>query len=386
MLISVIVPIYNVERYIRDCIVSVLNQTWTELELILVDDGSADQSGSICDEFAARDSRIKVIHKQNEGALCARKRGLEAAGGELAAFVDADDWIEDYFLERLAGCMEETDADIVISGCANENKGICLNERNLIPAGIYENEELERIVFSKMLYYQGFYQFGILPYMCNKIFRGEKLEPFLKDIDIRIYDGEDAAIVYPYLLFSRKAVIIEDCMYHYRLHGDSVSFQKGKGFYENVSRLYLHLNRMFQLSEHYEIMCPQLEQYMRRMVWLGIPEKLREKEQYFFPFGQIPQNADIVLYGAGGVGVKYFSQIKRTKYCRLVLWADRNYLNLRKQGLPVHAPEMIAKVNCDFVVIANASKQIREEIAGSLISMGIRKEKIVMGEEDAWED
>lgn len=380
MKISVIVPVFNAELYVKDCILSILGQTYTEFELILVDDGSTDQSGKICDNFASKDARIKVISKKNKGALHARITGLEAAKGEYAAFVDADDWIESRFLERLISCMEETKADIVVSGCTSENEDFRTQELNQISAGIYENEKLANDFIPRMLHYQGFYQFGVFPYMCNKLFRRKILKRFCKNIDIRIYDGEDAAIVYPYLLFANKVVVIEDCMYHYRLHRDSVSFQKGSGFYENVSRLYLHLNKMFRMSKYYEVMLPQLDQYMRRMVWLGTPEKIREKGQYCFPFGKVPQGANIVLYGAGGVGITYYQQIRKTEYCNIVLWVDKNYINLWNHGLAISAPEAIIGENYDFVVIANGREEIQEEMSAYLVNLGISEKRIILSQ------
>ena len=92
--ISVIVPVYNVEKYLDNCINSIVNQTYDNLEILLVDDGSKDNSGSLCDEWALRDNRIKVIHKQNGGASSARNAGLDAATGEYIGFVDADDYID----------------------------------------------------------------------------------------------------------------------------------------------------------------------------------------------------------------------------------------------------------------------------------------------------
>ena len=102
-LISVIVPIYNVEKYLDKCIESIVNQTYKNLEIILVDDESPDNCPEICDKWAERDSRIKVIHKENGGAGSARNAGIEASSGEWIGFVDGDDWIEPNMYEKFAG-------------------------------------------------------------------------------------------------------------------------------------------------------------------------------------------------------------------------------------------------------------------------------------------
>ena len=110
--ISVIVPIYNVEPYLRRCVDSLLRQSYADFELILVDDGSPDNCGSICDEYAAVDSRVRVIHKPNGGLSDARNAGLEIAQGEYIAFVDSDDWVAKDYLERLMAALTDTGADI----------------------------------------------------------------------------------------------------------------------------------------------------------------------------------------------------------------------------------------------------------------------------------
>ena len=112
-MVSVIIPVYNVEQYLRRCIDSVLAQTYTDLEIILVDDGSPDGSGAICDEYAAKDSRIKVIHQANAGVSAARNAGMDLASGEYLAFIDSDDFIEPEMYEQMLAAAEKTGADVV---------------------------------------------------------------------------------------------------------------------------------------------------------------------------------------------------------------------------------------------------------------------------------
>lgn len=113
-LVSVIVPVYNVENYMRKCIDSILNQTYKNLEIILVDDGATDESGVICDEYALIDHRIKVLHKENGGLASARNAGVKVATGEYISYVDSDDWIESEFIETLLKCCEDNNAQMSI--------------------------------------------------------------------------------------------------------------------------------------------------------------------------------------------------------------------------------------------------------------------------------
>jgi glycosyltransferase involved in cell wall biosynthesis len=131
-LISVIVPIYNVEIYLEKCLNSIINQTYKNLEIILIDDGSPDNCGKICDEYAKKDKRIKVIHKPNGGLSDARNTGLDIAKGEYIAFVDSDDYIAEEMCEELLDIAQKEEADIVVCGVYDVRKeGITVFDRNL---------------------------------------------------------------------------------------------------------------------------------------------------------------------------------------------------------------------------------------------------------------
>lgn len=128
-LISVIVPVYNVERYLNQCIDSILAQTYKDFELILVDDGSKDKSGEICDEYVKKDSRIRVFHKKNGGVSSARNYGIDNAQGTYICFVDSDDWVDETYLEDM---LKPGDYDWII-------QGIKINDKYRI----YKNEFLK---------------------------------------------------------------------------------------------------------------------------------------------------------------------------------------------------------------------------------------------------
>ena len=118
-LVSVVVPIYNVERYLDRCIESIVNQTYTNLEILLIDDGSPDHCPEMCDEWAKKDHRIRVIHKKNAGQGMARNTGIENASGEYICFFDSDDYIDKCLIEKSYQVICEEKADIVLYGCVN---------------------------------------------------------------------------------------------------------------------------------------------------------------------------------------------------------------------------------------------------------------------------
>lgn len=373
--ISIIVPIYNADKYLEKCLDSIMNQTYNNFEVILVNDGSTDNSGEICERYASIDKRAKVIHKkENQGLISARIDGIQNAVSEYIGFVDADDWIDEDFFEILAMNMEQNDADIVISGCTKEQGGYSVGVKNNVTTGVYFGKSLLNI-YPKILHYDGFYNFGILPYLWNKLYRRQLLYTCYKDIDTYISDGEDVAVVFPYLLRAQKVVVTNESKYHYRLHPQSMTAKKNKDFYENVSRLYLHLKKEFQKTDYYEMMLPQLDQYMRMMIWQGNPESFIDAEKHLFPFDRIPRGAKIILYGAGRVGKTYHHQICLSGYCKIVAWVDKGKEadNQDIKGVGVISSEVF-----DYIVIAVENKKTQKDIYKELEKIGIKCEKIVI--------
>lgn len=175
-MISVIVPVYKIEEYLRQCLESLSAQTLDDMEIIIVDDGSPDGCPEICDEYAAKDARMKVVHKQNGGLLSARKAGFAASKGDYIGFVDGDDWVEpDTFLNMYKAVCEHS-PDMVLSdflcdyGDCIEPSDQCFEEE------FYDRARLESEIFPKMLFDGRFYRFGVNPNCWSKLVRRELIE------------------------------------------------------------------------------------------------------------------------------------------------------------------------------------------------------------------
>lgn len=173
-MISIIVPVYKVEPFLRRCVDSLVNQTYHDLEIILVDDGSPDNCGKICDEYAATDSRIHVIHKQNGGLSSARNAGLEVARGEYIAFVDSDDWVEADTYAKLYELIQQYNADI--AECALrfyrpwKPERLFLEGQNTKSVRVFTNREaLDRLYFGPQLLSD------ISITVCDKLYRATLL-------------------------------------------------------------------------------------------------------------------------------------------------------------------------------------------------------------------
>lgn len=149
--VSIIVPVYNAEKYLYRCIDSILRQTLTDIEVILVDDGSSDSSGKICEEYARKDSRLQVIHQKNAGVAVARNTGLDIASGEYIAFVDSDDYIEPNMYQSMMQVANQYDCDVVLCDCVKEHGNQTEVYTHDIRAGYYTEKQLEEEYYSHLL-------------------------------------------------------------------------------------------------------------------------------------------------------------------------------------------------------------------------------------------
>lgn len=210
-LVSVVVPIYNVERYLEECVHSILKQTYHNLEIILVDDGSTDESGKICDALGKLDSRIQVIHKQNGGLSAARNTGIEAATGSYLVFIDSDDYIENQYVEKLYRSLEENRSDIAVCGYnrVSEDGKILFRAESM--------DEPELAVEKAMKYILDGEKINSCAW--NKIYKNNLFHR------IRYPEGqnyEDVATTYKVFLEAKRVSLIPDCLYFYRQREGSI--------------------------------------------------------------------------------------------------------------------------------------------------------------------
>lgn len=220
MLLSVIVPVYNAEKYLNMCIDSILNQTYKDFEVILVDDGSADNSGRICDEYAACDSRVKVVHSSHRGVICARKLGVGEAVGEYITFVDADDWIDRDMYEAMLSGRE---ADVIICAMIRETANGQIMLPNYVAEGFYDKKRLKEDFYDEMLFSFKHGDPAVRPSLCNKLIKKEILEKVIFDVDDSIVFGEDVLISYPAMLHAESIMVMKEGFYHYRQNLHSVT-------------------------------------------------------------------------------------------------------------------------------------------------------------------
>ncbi len=210
-MVSVIIPIYNSDQYIGRCLDSVLKQTYKDLEVILVDDGSVDDSGKICDDYAVRESRVKVFHQKNSGASIARKNGIGYAKGELLTFVDSDDIVENDYIERLFNAMQKFRVEIVA----------CDQIKHVEGTDVVVEKDKESILLDEKELHDRFFKYQFWGFW-GKIYH----KSVFKDVYFPSYTINEDYVVMAQLFDRYKQIAyVPMGLYHYMIHGGSLSHQ-----------------------------------------------------------------------------------------------------------------------------------------------------------------
>lgn len=398
-LISVIIPVYQVAPYLERCIGSVIDQTYHNLEIILVDDGSTDGSGKICDEYAGKDSRIKVIHQKNRGLSEARNRGIDIAGGEYLSFVDSDDWIDQRFIKVMYGISDEAGCDIVQCNFQNVIDDCSEGDKREGSYTVYSPEEFSAATYT------------LLSWKCNlawnKLYKATLFE------GIRYPTGkihEDEFTTYKLIWRAERIAVTNTRLYFYRQRTDSImgsayslkrldagtAYQERERFYQEKGKAeLLHLVRMAHLEWlgwHLPLLrkCEEatgellatLEEEQEYLAEKSMGNRLYKMglkfHGYLFPFSKVPYGSRIILYGAGDVGTQYYRQIMESNYCDVAAWVDGNAERYKKLGFPVKGKDEICmqNINAEYIVIAINNDALAWDMIHQFRQDGNRKQII----------
>lgn len=378
-LISVVIPVYNTEAYLEKCIESIINQTYPELEIIIVDDGSTDNSGRIADKYAQTDTRITVIHIENHGSVRARKIGVENAHGKYVAFVDSDDYISLNMYYDWHELIVEHQADMVAGGYTYIQNGCEYKKENLLAEGCYAGEYLTNII-SFIMYDEERDTPALRQSMCSKLFVKELLQNIICNVDDRITWGDDAAVVYNYILHAESIVVSNACLYHYLIHEGSMCNKENPRVFEQIYYFQEYMRNCFAGYDSRFRLQEQLQKYLLHFMEMGLRNNFHITYKTIVEYNMLEiaklTHKKLVLYGAGKRGKYLYNLFSSINSDCIVAVADKNPENKMIGQIEVIPPSALADLDFDYIVIAVAREITVEEIKIELLEM-IASEKII---------
>lgn len=391
ILFSIIVPVYNISAYVRKCIESIICQTYQNLDIILVDDGSTDGSGDICDEYAEIDSRIRVIHKKNGGLVSARKAGINVAEGEYSLYVDGDDWIEKDYIELVSRHTYNKPDAIIAMGHTRDypgNHSIKYSDGIDMEYRLYSGSEINEFIIDKFISLNNFFSsaipFTIWCYVCKtEIFRFCQNE-----INNNITIAEDLACAFRIILHCKSVYLLDSYKYHYIQHENSMVkknddkyFKKGECLFFNLEDAVNHYSGTYSINElRKKILFIVFDSFLIKS--FNLLQKL--SVDYLFPYPEVKKNSSVFIYGIGTYGQEI---IRASNKCdngiEIVGLSDERWENYKEPGIVINnqkyeviSPARINHVKFDYLIIAVAKYSMRISIMKDLLKNGIAKSKI----------
>jgi len=381
-LISVIIPAYNAERYLGRCLDSIINQTYENLEIIVVNDGSVDTTQKIVEEYAKKDSRVRIIRQANKGLVAARKAGVEAASGEYISAVDSDDWVS---ADRYEYVYEEgirAGADVISTDvCVIYNMDHIVSLSVSLKRKFYEKKEIFEDVLMNLIDDRHFFQKSMNLNTWNLVVRTDIARKRQLAVDDRISAREGAIYVIGCLLDAKKLAIIEGGKYYYVKRIDSLDHK-----YDPKKKNKLQIAHAALREYSKEIPSIYRERYSKEVDLFEYNSYLisdydylcLETDEVIFPF-RVKKGKNIVIYGAGTLGsniVRHMAQEGR----KPLLWCDKSYEKYAQEGNKVCSPEEIVRIKdiVDAVLICILNYQVAEKAKCDLMDLGVESSKLYM--------
>lgn len=380
-LLSVVVPVCNVKEYVEECITSILKQTYTNIELVLVSNGSTDGSDEICRRFAEQDPRIKLIeYKDKIGYMPALREGAKAASAERMTQVDADDYVDADMFEKLMACAG--DFDLVTSNFKQIRDGVETKYIKGIPVGKYcTQEEMEYLAGRILKNFDGALEDVTMSAVWGNLFKTSLFLEVISAIPDDFPRWQDVGLYGMYPLLCKSIFISDICGYNYRIRANSAMRSVHPQYLSEEEKVYNYLRSVYEKHPWHKTLLRQLEMavlidMMFMGGYLGFTSGAKIY-RYIFPFVNMLEDKSIALYAAGHVGAEYYEQICSRHYCAIDMWVSKSWEMDCANGLPVSPVSDLLKDTYDYVVIAIERENIAEEIRQELIELGVRKEKIL---------
>lgn len=367
-LVSIIVPVYNVAIYLHQCVSSVLKQTYRNIEVILVNDGSTDGGCILCESFTKKDNRVRVIHQENKGLVSARKLGLKAANGDYIFNLDGDDWLDQECIKTLIDHAVLYDVDVVISGYYREFVGLEVPIPPRVAPGFYNRRDIVNDIFPKMIFDTNENAHGISTFSWGKLFKRNLIMKHQCDVPDDITLGEDSLVTYPCIADAKSLIVLNDPLYFYRQRAKSMlkSTSSSKNEVARVHRMCDFLqNKMKSTAFDFN---SQIALYKLTLLAIRTGALFNRKEP---PSGIFPKHLDfnaqkIALYSSGSFGQQMWQRFKdqELNFCG---WFDEDHFESKLWGVDVSPIGELPKIAPDVVIVASFDKQIFNEIKNRIL-------------------
>lgn len=375
--ISIVIPVYNSAQYLKRCVDSICRQTFKNFQTVLVDDGSTDGSGEICDQYASLDSRFKVIHQKNAGAVKARKIGTIEADGEYIYYVDSDDWLEENVIEVFSNIVGQYDVDMILIGHKREyENGKYYTSKVPFKNGYYRKSWIRNEMLYQLLDTSKFYESSQSLPLWNYLIRKKILLKNQENVDDRIRILEDAILVYYCLLDADKLYVNKNIYYHYIQHSNSLKRRKDPKEYDKLQLVYKALVSRFIIEPQKDILLKQAKYLLLYTILYSVPGQAKV-DGGLFPYTNFSEGSKVVIYGAGAFGKNIFKILNQSQYAEIVGWIDENYTAYQKEGIQVDSPKILQKIEFDYVILGVLMAHIRDDIIQLLKKYHVPKEKII---------
>lgn len=386
--LSVVIPVYNTYVYLKECLESVISQTYNNLEIIIVDDGSTDGSleliKKIIDKSWRRDN-IVLIENNHKGVVEARNSGIHVASGEFITFVDSDDYIDKNYFSMLMSNMDDSDYlrtnyMRVVSNPKKSDEHLDGQNRyftvfrTFFKKGEFCNEEM-KYVWKYMFVNSMFFLENCL---YAAIYKTEIMKEICDLVEKEISYGEDRLYTFLYLIRCNKVKFVEENGYFYRVRDAGLRYDWANVVL-NMEKWYNVLFQDFKNHEQKEMLIEGAQREYCYLISACANNRFKNNEiQWNYPYFGCIDGLKIVLYGAGSVGKSYWKHIVSDGECKLVAWIDKNAEEIKKnEMLPVEKVEVLKDDNFDKIIIAVNNKKTSMIISEELQKRGIAKDKIL---------
>ncbi|MBR5648191.1 glycosyltransferase [Pseudobutyrivibrio sp.] len=371
-LVSVIVPVYNAEKYLQECIDSILGQTYENIEILVTDDGSNDKSYCIMENYATKDSRVHIFRQENQGPNAARLNGLEHSNGEYVIFVDADDYMEPELVETLIKIANTKNYDIVLSNVKTKSLIGSYYSPEVFVEGDYSGREMSE----KMIDIENFFRMNVRITFYPHLLRSSIIKPIMENFDMKISMAEDVACLMLACMDSNRVFSTSQSLYINRMNDDSLMHQHKKSYYSSMKHLYAYMMRELSIRDASNEIYRELEILIIRVLLISGYTEAFGKLDELYPFEGVKRGSRVIVYGAGAFGIELIQFFKSTNLYRLVGWLDRDWRKLSRSEEKIESPETIQNLEYDYVLIANTKDKQIEQIEDALIQLHVDGEKI----------